>query len=317
MTFVPLSVAADAWGMSKAQLRGWRRYEKIRCIPHPTNRAEFLYPLPDEEMPADDEWQAVKDLAKPAQKSQKSGASYRILSLWDVHVPEADAFALKAVIDFAKDHQPDHIVLGGDFLELESCSMHGGNANPRALVDEIKAGQKAIKRLMDACPNAKITYLEGNHETRLSRVVVSSIPAFDGALDVPSLLHLSDLGIEWVPYRKLWHPTINGVKGKLAYTHGEWATNYHASKHLQMYGVSVRYGHTHRPQTYCRGYADGSVAIAVGSPCLRTLDPSWAGPHNGWLHGFGWDEFMPDGTFTAQNVVMANRRFAFCGKVYG
>lgn len=328
-TYAPLSAAAQAHGMSKDRLRGRRRAGLVSCIPHPNNKGEWLYPIPSEgtpEMhpglaaPIDDEWQAVKELAGKAstEKATASGSgTYRVASLWDVHVPEADAFAFRAVLDFLADHQPDHIVLGGDFLELESCSMHGGNPNPRALVDEIKAGQKAIQRLRDACPNACLTYLEGNHETRLGRAVVSSIPTLDGALDLPSLLHLAEQGIEWVPYRTLWNPHINATPGKLAYTHGEWTNLHHAAKHLQMYGVSVRYGHTHRPQVHSRGFADGRVSIAIGSPCLRTLDPSWAGPHNGWLHGFGWDEFLPDGSFTASNVVMAKRRFAWAGKVYG
>lgn len=312
--------AAKRLGISPNTLKSRRSRGLIESRHDKNGKLVFKVPKDANSAPMDDGWEAVKNLAKPQPKErQKSdtGKSYRIISLWDVHVPEADAFAFRAVLDFIKDAQPDHIVLGGDFLELESCSMHGGNANPRALIDEIKAGQKAIQRLKDAAPNAQMTYLEGNHETRLSRVVVSSLPALDGALDVPSLLHLADQGIEWVPYRKLWFPMIGGTEGKLAYTHGEWATNHHAAKHLQMYGVSVRYGHTHRPQTYSRGFADGRVAMALGSPCLRTLDPSWAGPHNGWLHGFGLDEFMPDGTFTAQNVVMAKRRFAWGGKIYG
>ena len=319
VTYAPLRVAAEAHGLPINRLRGWRRYGKIHCVRHPTNNGEWLYPMPAKgKAPTitEDEWSVLRQVMSPPIKD-KAPTVYRILSLWDVHVPEADALAFKAVLDFATDQQPDHIVLGGDFLELESCSMHGGVANPKALVDEIKAGQKAIQRLRNACPDAAITYLEGNHETRLSRVVVSSLPSFDGALDVPSLLHLADLGIQWVPYRQLWQPTIHGVQGKLHYTHGEWTNLHHAAKHLQMYGVSVRYGHTHKPQVHTRGFADGRVSMAIGSPCLRTLDPGWAGPHNGWLHGFGWDEFLPDGSFTAYNIVMANRAFAWGGKVYG
>jgi len=136
-------------------------------------------------------------------------------------------------------------------------------------------------------------------------------------LTLPNLLELDAIGCEWVPFRKLWSPTINGTPARLAYTHGEWANLHHAKKHLDAYGVSVRYGHTHRPQTTTRGYADGRVLMSLGSPCLRTLAPSWAGPHNGWLHGFGWDEFFADGKFTASNVVMADRAFAWRGKVYG
>jgi predicted phosphodiesterase len=243
---------------------------------------------------------------------------YRVLSLWDVHVPQADAWAFKAVLDFARENKPDHVVLGGDFLELSSCSSHGGDPDPLALMDEMKAGVKALERLRDAAPKAAFTYLEGNHETRLKRIVANNLPTFDGALRIPDLLELDSFGCEWVPYRYLWQPTLpSGAKGKLHYTHGEWATMYHSAKHLNAYGVSVRYGHTHRPQVYTKGYGNGRVCMSIGSGCLRTLNPEWAGPNAGWLHGFGWDEFMPDGDFTAENIVMVKQRFAWKGKVYG
>ena len=313
--WVKLGEAAQRLGLSTSAVRKRRKRHQINVKPF-GDGGQFLYEVPAEQTStiSEEEWNALRELMP---SKQREGATYRILSLFDVHVPEADAFAFKAVLDFARDEQPDHIVIGGDFLELESCSQHGGNPNPRALVDEIKAGRKALQRLRDACPNAALTYLEGNHETRLNRIVSASIPSFDGALTVPNLLELDTLGCEWVPFRKLWTPTIDGTPGKLSYTHGEWSSLHHAKKHLDAYGVSVRYGHTHRPQTTSRGFADGRVLVAIGSPCLRTLAPSWAGPHNGWLHGFGWDEFFADGRFTASNVVMADRCFAWRGKVYG
>jgi predicted phosphodiesterase len=311
--WLPLKQASARLGISPDKLRSRRQQGKIE-VKKPGK--DYLYAVPkgatatSEVTP--DEWQALRELVQPA---APQGATYTVLSLYDVHVPEADAFALKAVIDFAKDVQPSHVVIGGDFLELESCSQHGGCANPRALVDELKAGRKALDRLRDACPTAAMTYLEGNHETRLSRVVASALPTFDGALDLPSLLKLGELGCEWLPYRKLWTPPVPGAQ--LSYTHGEWANLHHAKKHLDAYGTSVRYGHTHRPQTHSRSFGDGRVLQSIGTGCLRTLDPSWIGPNNSWSHGFGYDEFAPDGSVTAHNVVMTKRAFAWGGKVYG
>lgn len=258
------------------------------------------------------------DMAALAQAERDVERVYRIVSLWDVHVPDADAFAFKAALDFIRDVQPDHVVLGGDFLELASCSQHGGDPDPLFLDQEIAAGRKALDRIRDAAPCAKTTYLQGNHESRLERVIIAQLPTFHGAMSLPELLDLEGRGIEWVPYKRLWRPELpSGAKGKLHYTHGETAQKHHAAGHLDRYGVSVRYGHTHKFQCFTRGFADHRVCISIGSPCLRTLDPAWIGPHSGWTHGFGYDEFLPDGTFTAHNLVMANRRFSWCGKVYG
>lgn len=323
-----MTTKSEEWVSSAEACRrlGWR-YEKLRTRRRrgqvEAKKGEdgtWLYRVSAEGQASTvtaDEWDVLRTLLAdpPEEAKPETSATYAVLSLFDVHVPEADAFAFKAVLDFAKDAQPAHVVIGGDFLELESCSQHGGNPSPLALVDEIKAGRKALDRLRDACPTAAFTYLEGNHETRLNRVVASALPTFDGAVDLPSLLCLGDLGVEWVPYRRLWVPPVPGAK--LSYTHGEWASLHHAKKHLEAYGTSVRYGHTHRPQSYSRSYGDGRVLMAIGTGCLRTLDPGWIGPNNSWSHGFGWDEFMPDGTFTAQNFVIAKRKFAWRGKIYG
>lgn len=299
--WLPLGEAAEALGVGRESLRARRRRGGHEAR---FESGIYYYAVPDEDAP--------KRNTVPA--SAPRGGTYRVLSLFDVHVPDADAWALKAVLDFARDIKPDHVVIGGDFLELESCSQHGGVANPQALVDEIKAGRKALERIRKACPDAKLVYLEGNHETRLGRVVAGTLPTFDGALDLPSLLELDEMRCEWVPYRRLWRPFPGA---QLAYTHGDWSPLHHAKRHADGYGVSVRYGHTHRPQTYARSYGDGRVLQGIGTGCLRTLDPSWAGPHHGWTHGFGLDEFAGDGSFTSHNIVMTGRRFCWDGRLYG
>lgn len=320
--YLPLREAAKHLGVNPETLRTRKRRGLIKATQSSTGQWLYAVSQPTSKV-TPDEWDALRELItstspEVAQPIHDAGKTYRVLSLFDVHVPEADAFALKAVLDFAKDAQPDHIVIGGDFLELESCSQHGGVANPRALADELKAGRKALDRIKNACPGASLTYLEGNHETRLGRIVAANLPTFDGALSLPELLGLDSLGCNWVPYRQLWRPILpGGQPAKLTYTHGEWTSLHHAAKHLHAYGLSVRYGHTHKPQTHTRGYGDGRICVALGTGCLRTLDPSWSGPNHGWLHGFGWDEFLPSGDFTAHNIILTNRAFSWHGKAYG
>lgn len=241
------------------------------------------------------------------------------MSLWDVHVPDHDERALSAVLALIEDSKPDCVVIGGDFLELGSMSQHGGEPRPPSLAEDIDAGRRVLHRLRRAAgDDAEIHYLEGNHETRHTRKVIAYLPEMAGFNSIPEALGLQDLGIGWSDYRQFWRPELpSGARGRLHYTHGEWSNKHHANTHLDRYGVNVRYGHTHKPQVFTRGYADGVVRVAIGSPCLRTLDPGFAGPASGWCHGFGIDEFMPDGTFTFHNVVMTDRRFAVGGRTYG
>ena len=122
--WLPLKEAAEALGVSRDKLRGIRQRGKIEAR---KQGGQYLYAVPGDDAPVidADEWGVLRELlatpAPPEREAQTIGGTYRVLSLFDVHVPEADAFAFRAVLDFARDTQPEHIVIGGDFLELESC----------------------------------------------------------------------------------------------------------------------------------------------------------------------------------------------------
>lgn len=344
MPWLPLSKASDALGIDKRTLRKmaeqgrhewmWdpnrarrRLYmvnENVETVIHPddagkpvTSSIKFADPVELEaDVPAPVVFSPVP--TGPSDKVVDPQRIYTVASLWDVHVPDHDEKALRAVFAWLEDNQPDCLVIGGDFMELASMSQHGGDPNPPSMNSELDAGRRILYRLRAILPDSKIVYLEGNHETRHERKVINRLPELFGVNTIPELLHLPQLGIHWLKYQEMWQPRLpSGNFGKLYYTHGKWALKHHANKHLDQYGVSTRYGHTHKPQTFTRGYADGAVRIGIGSPCLRTLDPDWAGKAAGWCHGFGVDLFMPDGTFTNHNVIMVNRRFAYAGKIYG
>lgn len=310
MPWLSTEDACSTLHVAERTLQRWAQEGKIHYKPHPDRPRSRLYLLEDKAT-------AVAPPA-PCPSGQPMKATRSILGIWGVHVPDHDEKALSAVLQFIRDYQPDEILIGGDFLELESASRHGGVASLRSLLDEIKAGKKVIQTFRKAAPKAKFTYLEGNHEQRLSNVVVDSLPTFDGALSIPALLDFEKFDIEWMPYGKLYRPRhSSGALSKLHYVHGAWASKYHASKTTDVYGVCVRYGHVHTAQCYLRGRTDGGVYGAWATPCLRSLDVPWTQGPSCWVHGLSFDEIFDDGSFTANTIVMANRRFAWCGKIYG
>lgn len=229
----------------------------------------------------------------------------------DVHVPEHDVPAVNAWLAWLRDVRPDEIMLGGDIAEMGSCSMHGGVANPAALMDDIAALNAFLDDVQAASPTSKVTFLEGNHCTRLKRIVVSNLPTFDGAIDIPTLCRLKERGIAWHTYGQLVQ------RGKLRFTHGVYCNEHHAAQHLRRFGCSIVYGHTHRHAVYTRATADMEMQAAFGMPSMRTLDPEWThGGPTGWGHGFGMFYVLPDGSFTPYTVLITRGRFVWNGKVY-
>ena len=236
-----------------------------------------------------------------------------IAHICDVHVPDHDRPLWRSFLEWCREEKPQEIIIGGDFLELESCSQHGGVARPAHLVEEIAAGRAALEELRKANPKAKITYLEGNHETRLSRKVVADLPELDGALSLPEMLKLDELRIGWHDYGELV------MRGKMGFTHGWWSPDHHAAKHLRALAQNVTFGHVHRYQVYTRGVADGDVQIAIAQPCMRKLDADWLdGRPTGWSQGFGIFSARPDGIVHAYTALWVDDGFvAPSGKFYG
>jgi metallophosphoesterase superfamily enzyme len=246
-----------------------------------------------------------------------SGAPLALI-LSDLHIPEHDEPALRAVLAWIAAHQPSHIILAGDVGEWESCSQHGTSPDAPSFLADAAAVREVLVRLQRAAPGARTVLLEGNHETRLSRMVVSRTPNLTGACTVPDALGLADLGIEWVPEDRQPYSL-----GALRILHGHqvvarWAPRHVAAKLCDVYGVAGEIavmGHVHRTQRFRRpvlgGYAD-----AVTLPCLRSLRPSWlAGREAGWSLGCG---IATLGDRTALDVVdIEGGGFWWGGKRYG
>lgn len=244
-----------------------------------------------------------------------------ICLLPDVHVPTHDRKVWAAVLEWIREHQPDEVMLIGDFMELESVSMHGGNADLVKLDDDFAVGRVAIKQIKAAAPKASLTYLEGNHETRLSRFLVTQAPQLLDSLSVPAGLDLDRLGVKWVPETS--QPIERGL---LRILHGHQAfarlpPKHHAARAVELYGDIpgrvVTYGHTHRPQQADR-QMHGGAATAVGLGCMRTLDPRWMHGHpTGWRHGFGIAYVRGSRTVDMYSVTIRHGQFVWGGTVYG
>jgi len=248
----------------------------------------------------------------------KKAATQQILIASDVHIPDHDRRAWKALLLLAKDLKPDYVVLAGDFLELHSVSQHG-EFNRELLNEDLAHGRQALAELQKAAPKAKIVYLEGNHETRLPRFISSKVPSLEGTLDLPRGLKLAESGITWVTETKQpWS------RGKLDVIHGHQMPGKHGPKHhamrmTELYGTpgrTVVYGHTHKAQLFTAPGL-GGIKTAIGLGCMRTLQPSWLhGANAGWSHGFAVAEVSGSGRTAVYPVPVVDGYIYWRGKTY-
>lgn len=233
----------------------------------------------------------------------------------DLHYPFHLEPALTNVYKLVEDLQPDTLVLNGDILDCYAISSFESDPRKPLLADEINGAKAIIQKLRNLAPNAKMHFIEGNHEDRLGRLV-SNNPGLYGleVLTWPRLLGLPEMEIKYTGYKD--HIIIHN---DICITHGHRVSKhsgYSAKAHLLDYGyTNVLHGHTHRMGNYnLTGVSGTRRAYEIGGLYDRSqadyvVNPNW---QNGFAvirsirghHQVDLIEIHPDnGTFIFGNRV--------------
>jgi predicted phosphodiesterase len=248
------------------------------------------------------------------------GKLRRVIVLPDPHIPVHDTRSIGAVEDMMSDHRFDGWICLGDLLDFNCISSHNIN-NLRAVEGQrIQADYKVAAEFLDRQAailrknnkNCRIILLEGNHDFRIIRYI-DAHPQLEGLIEVPLALRLKGRGIAWVPY---WSEGEVYKVGKATFIHGRYCNDHHAKKHLQGYGTSIFYGHTHDVQAYSlpRHGPETPIAQSLGRLCLP--QQYMQGRPDRWQQAVAIFEFMPNGEFQYQVLRINDHTFSYNGKVY-
>lgn len=314
------------------------------------------------EWPVVDRGPAVKLAKRTTPKRSSDG--WRIALVWpdtqigyfrgvdEELVPTHDESAIAVALQVAADVQPDEILRVGDDLDLPELGKYRTSpAFSRTTQASIDRATVLGAEQRNAAPGARIVWLAGNHEERLSNYVLDNARAAFGlrrgrfagdaptawpVLSVPYLCRLDEFGIEFRPgfpaadFQLV--PSFRIVHGLHVTSNGSTA-----SKYLSREKSSVAYGHVHRREYAARTFkANGtSREIFAASPgCLARIDgavPSTKGATDldgrpigvveDWQQGVGLVHYRTDADVAIyENVEICSdgpRRFArYGGKTY-
>jgi predicted phosphodiesterase len=247
--------------------------------------------------------------------SRKKVETERALFLGDWHVPYQDMIAVELAFSFMEWFGPDTIFLIGDFQDFYSVSRFDIDPERiQSLQHELDVGRGILKRLRRAAPDARIVYLSGNHEHRLTKFLWAH-PKISGLrnLQLPSLLGLEELEIEYHTY----HEQLNWYG--LLVEHGDRASKksaYTAAAMMDARGVSGITGHTHRLGAHFRSDNAGNK-VWYENGCLCRLDAEYVIGKPNWQHGFSVGFGLSGRTrFIVEQVPILSGRLFYNGQLW-
>jgi len=209
----------------------------------------------------------------------------------------------------------DHLDAGGTF------SQHQRNYT-NELVESYEADVAACNAFLDevckAAKQARIHYLEGNHEAHVQRWAARMFTSRRDAemvvdqLGPEKVLRLRERGIRYykssVMYQGLSIPGTIRL-GKCYFTHGICHSKNADRTHLSKFGEPVVFGHVHRSMSVIESTV---TKAAIGAWCpgtLAKLQPLYKHTSpSGWTHGYGLQFVERSGRFLHLNVPIVRGR---------
>jgi len=239
-------------------------------------------------------------------RSVKGGVTLRVI-IPDSHGCYIDEAVAAAMLADIKMLNPDSIIMLGDHLDCGGflAEHHTWGYVAEAdytFEDDCNATNQLLDKIQSVAPKAKIEYLEGNHERRIEKYIVTTtlrsnkgskkdLEYLSQFFSTDIVLNLKKRGIllykqgEW--YDDCQVPgTIK--RDNCYFTHGQYTNKSAAASHLAKYNSNIWFGHTHRMDLATkRTVASGPIG-AWNPGCICKLQPYWQHQNlTDWVNGYG------------------------------
>jgi hypothetical protein len=245
------------------------------------------------------------------------GAFVRMF-LPDTHGAHVDPAALKAFLTDLAYLKPREVFLMGDHLDCAGwLAQHhtlGFVADTElTFEDDVNAANALLDAVQEIVPKASLKYLEGNHEERIEKWIVTAVlrhgkdAAFLRRMIGPeAVLNLEKRGIPYFKKSVCYDGCrVQGTvkAGNCYITHGTRHGKNAANQMLNRFNASVVFGHVHKLMSAAdRNVKDGEIgAWSVGH--LSRQQPLWRhGDPTDWSQGYGFQIVQKNDDFLHINV---------------
>lgn len=165
----------------------------------------------------------------------------KILCIPDTHFPFVNKEAIDKVIEFSKAHKPDYIIQVGDLLDCYAASKFPRSQNVYTPKEEERLGIEMASdmwsKLRKDNPKAKCYQLMGNHDVRILKRTLESLPIAEHWIEKYFMELFTFEGVETI-FDTRQELDIDGI----LFTHGFLG----AGSHKDYYLKNVIHGHDHK-----------------------------------------------------------------------
>ena len=255
------------------------------------------------------------------EKAQTPGMK-RILIASDFHDKNADPFVLNVFLDTAERVQPDIIVLAGDVFDFAEFSRFDKDPRTINVKDQFQFVRDEIfAPLRQACPDAQIDMIIGNHDIRILRHMADRTPYLAPVLDLMGISLSSVFGLEKFEINLVSRGDFSAHQPKES--RDEIKKNY--AKYFDClivnhepgdYGMCSVAGHTHKPrfESKVNELSGSYFNLTLGSICKIDLD--YVQGLNKYVNGFALlhvdpvlKEIVPEQIIFTQNYATVGGKF--------
>lgn len=245
----------------------------------------------------------------------------------DTQLPYEDRRAVRSVIEFIGDYQPDEVVQIGDLADFPQPSRWSKDSRAEfegSVYEDCDYIRRKFLEPLRAVYSGPVGVLEGNHDERPRVYLEKYAPALAGTrqFDFDQLLDFDGFGIEVLPefydFAPGWTMT-HGHRGGIALNRIAGNTALNAAK---KFGKSVIMGHTHRlgKLHHSEGYGGNITRQLTGIEVGNLMDMRRAqylkGGTANWQQGIAI--VRVDGKHVqADTIEIHGGRFTVDGQSYG
>ena len=252
--------------------------------------------------------------------------SKRIVVISDTQMPYDDRKALKALIGFIGDYQPDEVIHIGDLADFPQPSRWSkGTAQEfeGSVFEDVEQIKRRFLEPLRAAYSGPVGVHEGNHDLRPREYLAKYSPALaaSGAFNIETLLDFDGFGIELLPEFNKIAPgwiTTHGHRGQISLSRIAGNTALNAAR---KFNCSVVMGHTHKQGigSHTFGYAGQVDKIVTGVEVGHLMNQQLAnylkGGTGNWQLGFA--VVTIEGQHVKPELIPIHRgRFAVDGRVW-